>query len=119
VPITIDASVHGTTARLAVTGTIALTDRHTLRDTIRRHVAIGTVDTIALDLSAVPSLDADGLGMLLACRRHVLGSGRSFRTEAISLPVTEFLVPTGVLPLLAGTATFAEIAEDADESPTR
>ncbi|MEY2633437.1 MAG: hypothetical protein RIR00_2091 [Pseudomonadota bacterium] len=60
---------------------------------------IGDCDDIELDLAAVSEIDASGVQLLLAARRHCQMQGRRCELGPLSAPVREALEFCRLLPL--------------------
>jgi anti-anti-sigma factor len=110
-PFTIDESMYGGHAYLALAGDVNLEVRRPVRDRIKHYLTVDAVRGIVVDLASVTFIDSNGLGVLLACRRRVIEAHKTFRVNSVSDRVANILEPTGVMRLLEGTATATYLAQ--------
>jgi anti-anti-sigma factor len=103
----IDESIRGGRVYLALAGEVKLDVRRQIRDRLTQHLRSESVRGIVVDLTSATFIDANGLGILLACRRRALDARKTFRVSATSDLVAGILEPMGVMGLLAGATTLA------------
>lgn len=113
IPLIVTAAVENDLIHLTLAGTLDLDARHPVRDTVREQLAATVGHGFVISLAAVTTIDTHGLGVLLAARRQILATGRTFRVRAAGPAVERFCGPPA-MALLTGAATIADITSVAD-----
>jgi anti-sigma B factor antagonist len=92
------------TATLVVSGDIDLATSPVLERHLANTLAVGDVDNVIIDLSAVQFLDSSGITVLLIGRRRARAANTRFRVRGANKLVEKILRLTGVFDLLCGEA---------------
>ncbi len=89
---------------VALTGDVDLAIVDTLRDHVRALSESAATTGVVIDLAGVTFLDSSGIGVLIGCRKTVLGAGHTFQVINAQGTVAYVLDLTGVSELFAAEA---------------
>jgi anti-anti-sigma factor len=104
----------GNVAFLCMQGQIVTGETETLRKAVRfQSEAQSDVSTVVLDLALVSTVDAGGLGVMLALREQVQSKGIGFKLMNVSKPVGRVLEVTrldSVFEVTSGVEFFPAVS---------
>jgi stage II sporulation protein AA (anti-sigma F factor antagonist) len=101
-PLTVQASVDGTVARVTLSGELDLDRAGALADELSGLPNRGAT-SVVIDASGLNFIDSSGLRALLSAREQLEGAGVTLQLTALSPAVERVLEMTGTRALLAGT----------------
>ena len=97
-PLSIDRTAQEGDAVLTVTGRVTINSSPALRDKLLATLQKEALDSLTIDLSAVPYIDCSGLATLVEALKFARSARISLRLKLHERPLYLFQV-TGLLPL--------------------